>query len=63
MKIAKLRSRTVDRLILERAALMKVCACEYYDLADCLDGLSDDELEEIFYEERPCSVCGIKGDA
>jgi len=47
MKISDLKFYTVEREKLEKAALQAICACYFYDLADCLDETSDEELEQI----------------
>ena len=38
---------TLDREELEKVALMAVCTCLYYDLADNIDSASDEELWQI----------------
>ena len=38
---------TVERQQLEQAALEAVCACWYYDFADCINEITDAELEQI----------------
>ena len=50
-----------DRELLEQLALEKVCACQYYDLADCLDTTSDQELTNIINQNYDCEMCGLEG--
>ena len=38
---------TAYRKELEQRALFCICACYYYDLADCISEMSDDELQDI----------------
>lgn len=45
----------LDREELEHLALMAVCACLYYDLADNIDTATDDELWRII--ENPDAEC------
>jgi len=47
-----------DREVLEHLALEQVCACLYYDLADCIDESSDEELIAIVDGTSRCDVCG-----
>ena len=56
-----LREVRLRRVILERAALQIVCACLYYDLADCIDSTSDQELIDIINRNYDCELCGLKG--
>ena len=56
-----LREVRLRRVILERAALQMVCACLYYDLADCIDEASDQELTDIINQNYDCELCGLKG--
>lgn len=51
----------LDRHELERLALMRVCACQYYDLADCLAETTDRELLDIINHDYRCTMCGLKG--
>ena len=44
----------LDRDLLERVALDKVCACLYYDLADNIDIASDAELVVIVWGLHEC---------
>jgi hypothetical protein len=48
------------RVALEKAALMTVCECQYYDLADCIDEESDQELIDIINGNYDCPLCGLK---
>lgn len=47
MNLANLKSYSEAREKLEKAALMAICVCYYYDLADTIDSMTDAELEEI----------------
>ena len=47
MNLANLKSNSQAREMLEKAALMAICECYYYDLADTIDSMTDAELEEI----------------
>ncbi len=49
------------RLALEKDALLAVCACQYYDLADCVDSTCDQELTDIINQNYDCELCGLKG--
>ena len=49
------------RATLEKKALEAVCACQYYDLADCMDATSDKELIDIINYNYDCELCGLKG--
>jgi hypothetical protein len=51
----------LDREQLEQLALQRVCACQYYDLADCLDATPSWELINIIKHNYDCSMCGVKG--
>lgn len=44
-----------DREALEEAALMAICSCHYYDLADSLDSATNGELLDIIEGRSPCS--------
>ena len=55
-----LREVRLRRVILERVALQIVCACLYYDLADCIDEASDQELIDIINRNYDCEICGLK---
>lgn len=48
------------RVVLEKIALQMVCACQYYDLADCIDETSDQELINIINQNYDCPMCGLK---
>ena len=50
------------RVVLEKIALQMVCACQYYDLADCIDESSDQELVDIINHNYDCPMCGLKGN-
>ena len=56
-----IRQFTPERVALERAALKAVCACLYYDLADCIDSTCDQELIDIINRNYDCELCGLKG--
>ena len=59
MNIANLKSNYVAREKLERAALMVICACYYYDLADTIESMTESELEEIVANKGivDCDLC------
>jgi hypothetical protein len=46
-----------DRETLEEAALLAVCACCYYDLADCLEETTNSELLDIIEGRSRCHNC------
>lgn len=46
------------REVLERLALDRVCPCQYYDLADCMDVTSGEELIAIIDGTSRCDMCG-----
>lgn len=48
----------VDREQLEAAALVEVCACQHYDLADSIDTEDDETLRAIVDHTEECDVCG-----
>ena len=49
---------TARRKELEDRALSLICACWYYDLADCMSEMSDDELEDIIANDGvDCPDC------
>lgn len=47
----------IDRELLEREALTEVCACWYYDLADTLYEMRDEDLLAIVKHASECTVC------
>jgi redox-regulated HSP33 family molecular chaperone len=47
-----------DRETLEAEALKEICPCLYYDLADGIDSMTDDELRAIIEHRVKCDVCG-----
>jgi len=47
MNLANLKPNYEAREKLEKAALMAICECYYYDLADTIDSMTDTELEVI----------------
>lgn len=47
MKLSNLKTNSREREKLEKAALMAICVCYYYDLADTIYSMTDAELEEI----------------
>lgn len=58
MKFINLTPYTVERQELERLALAAVCACYYYDLADAIDGMDNEELEHIIAgSHNTCASC------
>jgi len=60
MNLSSLNYEDLDRGQLEKLALREVCACQYYDLADCLDATSDQELIDIITHNYDCEMCGRK---
>ena len=48
------------RVVIEKVALQTICACQYYDLADCIDETSDQELVDIISRNYDCPMCGLK---
>jgi hypothetical protein len=60
MYVSKLSRRSIGRLSLEKAALKAVCACQYYDLRDCLAETSSLELMHIINHHYDCAMCGRK---
>jgi len=55
-----MREVRLRRVVLERKALQMVCACMYYDLADCIDEASEQELINIINRNYDCEICGLK---
>jgi hypothetical protein len=47
-------STSIDREVLEQMAAKAICAYQYYDLMDCLDSTSDEELLAIIEGRYPC---------
>lgn len=60
MYVSNLSRRSIGRLLLEKAALKEVCACQYYDLADSLGITSSLELIHIINGNYDCALCGQK---
>lgn len=58
MNLANLTYDYQAREKLEKAALMVICSCYYYDLADTIDSMTDAELEDIIAKNgtEPC-IC------
>lgn len=53
--------KTRERELLETAALLAICPCLYYDLADCLNEMPDDDLIDIVNGKyNSCDGCGEK---
>ena len=48
------------RVRLEKQALMHICSCLYYDLADSIDAASDQELVDYIADRYDCDMCGHK---
>lgn len=58
MKITDLKDSSVEREALEKKALEVICACNYYDLADNVDSMSNEELQEIITNNGvECDTC------
>ena len=53
------REVRLRRVVLEKVALKTICACQYYDLADCIDEASDQELIDIINCNYDCPMCGL----
>jgi len=60
MNLSNYNYGDLDRGQLEKLALREVCTCQYYDLADCLDATSDQELIDIIAHNYDCEMCGRK---
>jgi hypothetical protein len=60
MNVSKLSRRSIGRLLLEKAALKEVCACQYYDLRDSLAETSSLEPVYIINGNYDCALCGQK---
>ena len=48
------------RVRLEKQALMQICSCLYYDLADNIDVASDQDLVDYIADRYDCDMCGHK---
>ena len=48
------------RVGLEKLALLQICSCLYYDLADSIDAVSDQELVDYTANRYDCDMCGHK---
>ena len=48
------------RVELEKLALLQICSCLYYDLADNIDVASDQELVDYIADRYDCDMCGHK---
>lgn len=58
MKLSDLTANYEVREKLEKSALMAICACYYYDLADTIDSMTDKELEVIVANKGiDCDLC------
>lgn len=62
MNVSNLSARSIGRLLLEKAALKEVCACQYYDLADNLAVTSSVELIYIINNNYDCANCSRRGE-
>ena len=52
------RLYSTHRRTLEQLARHAVCACYYYELADCIDEINDEELESIIASDGvDCAGC------
>lgn len=49
---------TIAREDLEKQALVEICSCRYYDLADNVEVATDDELRAIIEHTDKCEFCG-----
>jgi hypothetical protein len=61
MNVSNLSRQSIGRLLLEKAALKEVCACQYYDLADNLGITNSVELVYIINHNYDCAMCGRRG--
>lgn len=58
MKFSNLRIPSAERVELEKTALETICACWYYDFADNINAMSDDEVLEIIRNDGvDCQNC------
>ena len=48
------------RVRLEKKALLNICSCLYYDLADSIDAVSDQELVDFVADRYDCDMCDHK---
>lgn len=48
---------TMSREELEQLAMQKVCACDYYDLADTISETPDADLIKVICSENTCGTC------
>ena len=48
------------RVGLEKLALLRICSCLYYDLADSIGVASDQELIDFVADRYDCDMCGHK---
>jgi hypothetical protein len=51
---------TMNREELEQLAMIRVCACMYYDLADTLGETPDEDLIKVINHDYDCEGCGLK---
>jgi len=45
---------------LEKSAMEAVCACQHYDLADNIENMTDEELQDIIDGNYDCEMCGLR---
>ena len=50
---------TMSREELEKLALLRVCACMYYDLADTVEETTDADLIKVIKHEYECDSCDL----
>lgn len=48
------------RVGLEKLALLRICSCLYYGLADSIDSASDQELVDYIADRYDCDMCDHK---
>lgn len=59
MDMQSVDTATMSRENLEQLALMRVCACLYYDLADAMPETSDEDLVKVIKHEYECDTCEL----
>ncbi len=58
MNLANLHMDYEYRDRIEKKALAVICACYYYDLADTIDSMTDEEIEIIIFNDGiACDLC------
>ncbi len=58
MKMLDLKTNSHERIMLENKALASICACYYYDLADNINTITDQELVCLITSlNKQCENC------